>query len=185
MIEQLKNWDEQLFLWLNGLGHPALDDSMLFLSAKLVWIPLYALLIFLLYKHYGNHFWQPLLAVIVVIVITDQVTSSFMKPFFERLRPCRTPSLEGLMINVGKCGGKYGFASSHAANTFGLASFFFFFTRIRKYAWLFVWAALVSYSRIYLGVHFPGDILMGGLIGLTAGWGVAVLLRKQHKFTRK
>lgn len=170
MIEQLKDWDQQLFLWLNGLGHPALDDVMLFLSAKLVWIPLYALLIFLLYRQYGLQFWKPLLAVILVITIADQATSSFMKPFFERHRPCHDSSLDGLMINVGKCGGKYGFASSHAANSFGLASIFFFLGESKKYAWLFVWAALVSYSRIYLGVHFPGDVVVGAFVGFSSGW---------------
>ncbi len=178
MIQQLAAWDEQLFLWLNGLGHPALDSTMLFLSAKLVWIPLYLLLIFLLYKHYGLQFWKPLLAIIIVVTIADQSTSGFMKPFFERLRPCHDTSLDGLLVNVGKCGGKYGFASSHAANTFGLASFFFFLTGIRKYAWLFVWAALVSYSRIYLGVHFPGDILVGGIIGIFSGWLIASIGRQ-------
>ncbi|MCP4461135.1 MAG: phosphatase PAP2 family protein [Cytophagales bacterium] len=179
MIEQLKNIDEQLFIWLNGLGHPALDGIMIFLSAKLVWIPLYGLLLFLLYKHYGIQFWKPLLAVVIVIVIADQTTSGFMKPFFERLRPCRDPLLEGLVINVGKCGGNYGFASSHAANTFGLASIFFFLTLNKKYFWLFAWAGLVSYSRVYLGVHFPGDILVGGIIGLGAGWLVAHIM---HRF---
>jgi len=175
MIEQLKDWDQQLFLWLNGVGHPALDDVMLFLSAKLVWIPLYALLIFLLYRRYGIQFWKPLLAIILVITIADQVTSSFMKPFFERLRPCHDASLDGLLINVGKCGGTYGFASSHAANSFGLAMIFFLLSECKKHIWLFVWAALVSYSRIYLGVHFPGDILVGAIIGVGAGYLVFML----------
>lgn len=180
MIEQLKDWDAQLFLQMNNVGHPALDSVALLLSAKLVWIPLYVWLIFLLYKHYGVQFWKPLLAIIVVIVISDQVTASFMKPFFERLRPCHDPLLEGLMINVGKCGGRYGFASSHAANTFGLASFFLFLTGMKKYRWLLLWATLISYSRIYLGVHFLGDVLVGGLIGVGAGWLVALVLKRSQ-----
>ncbi len=178
MIEQLKEWDHQLFLWLNGLGHPALDSIMLFFSAKLVWVPLYLGLIFLLYRHYGTQFWKPLLLIILAIVLADQITSTFMKTFFERLRPCRDPQFDGLMTLVGKCGGKYGFASSHAANTFSLATFFLFLTRIRWYYFLVLWAMVVSYSRVHLGVHFPGDILVGALIGTALGYGLARLGQK-------
>ena len=177
-MESLITWDQEVFLALNGLGHPYLDQAMLFLSAKLVWIPLYVFLIYLLYRHYGRKFWIPLVLVIVAVALSDQVTSGFMKPFFERFRPCKDPLLMDQVINVGKCGSKYGFASSHAANTFAVAVFFFALLR-NKWLWLLVaWAALVSYSRIYLGVHFPGDIIVGGLIGTLFGWLLVLAARK-------
>lgn len=170
MIDQLKEWDEQLLLILNGLGHPHLDGVMIFLSAKLVWVPLYLGLIFLLYKHYGSAFWKPLILVIVAIALADQVTSSFMKPFFERLRPCTDSSLVDMLVIPKGCGGKFGFASSHAANTFALAIFYLQLSKTRWF-WLLVgWAAMVSYSRVYLGVHYPGDILVGALVGSILGF---------------
>ncbi len=183
MIETLSNIDRELFLWLNSKGHPHLDGIMLFLSAKLVWIPLYLGLIYLLYRAYGLNFWKPLLAVIIAVTIADQTTASFMKPFFERLRPCKDPSLDGLMINVGKCGGKYGFASSHAANTFALAIFYFSLFRFRWYYLLILWAALVSYSRIHLGVHYPSDVLVGALVGGLSGCSLAWLVRKYGRLS--
>jgi undecaprenyl-diphosphatase len=96
-----------------------------------------------------------------------------MKPFFKRLRPSRDPALKELVHTVnGYKNGKYGFASRHAANTMGIA-FFFWLLFANRYRWiwiLFIWATVVSYSRIYLGVHFPGDILVGMLIGILSGY---------------
>lgn len=172
MIDSIKQIDIDLFLWLNGQGHPLLDDFMLFMSAKMVWAPLYLLLIYLLYREYSWQFWKPLILIIIAVTLADQTTSSFMKPFFERLRPCHDATLEGV-INVGKCGGRYGFASSHAANTFALATFYFTLFRNKWAGVLLVWAAVVSYSRIYLGVHFPADILVGGLLGAIFGFSMA------------
>lgn len=170
MLEWLIATDKALFLWLNSLGHPHLDGFMLWMSHKFIWIPLYAYLIYRLYRQYKWQFYIPLLLLILVIVIADQGTSGFMKPFFERPRPCHEPSLQGLMTLVGGCGGHYGFASSHAANTIGLAMFFVWMEKTRFSALLLLWALLVSYSRIHLGVHYPGDVLVGGLVGAAGAW---------------
>ena len=170
MLEWLIDLDKDLFLFFNGLGHPFLDTIMIWLSDKYIWFPFYGYLIFRLYQHYKWQFYQPLIALILVIIIADQTTSGFMKPFFERLRPCHEASLAELIVLVKGCGGTYGFASSHAANTFGLATFFFLIERSKFSVIMIVWALLVSYSRIYLGVHYPFDVVVGGMVGMAAAF---------------
>ena len=173
MIDQLIELDKELFFFLNGLHAPWLDTIIVLLSKTWVWIPLYILLLYHILKVYKMNSWAILLAIGFTILLTDQITSSFMKPFFERLRPSREPSLEGLIHIVnGYRGELFGFASSHAANTFGTAMFLTLLFRNTKpwIGWLFLWATIVSYTRIYLGVHYPGDILAGGAIGILCGW---------------
>ncbi len=178
MIDWLKDIDTQLFLALNAAGSPILDQPMIWLSDKYIWIPLYGFLIYQLIRKTGWKFYGPLIAAIILITITDQVTSTFMKPFFERLRPCHEPALEGLMIAVKGCGGPFGFASGHAANSVGLAFFFHFIFGNKYTLLLLLWAALVSYSRVYLGVHYPGDILVGGIIGWLSATLVFTLMQR-------
>lgn len=178
MLEWIKNIDSEIFLALNGLGSPFLDLPMIWLSDKYIWIPMYAFLVYQLVRKTGWKFYVPLIGIILVITLCDQITSSFMKPFFERPRPCHEPNLVGLVNIIKGCGGPYGFASGHAANSFGLAFFFHFIFRNKYTSALLIWAALVSYSRVYLGVHYPGDIIVGGSIGWLAAFSVFQLIQR-------
>ncbi|HCX24274.1 MAG: phosphatase PAP2 family protein [Flammeovirgaceae bacterium] len=167
MLDWLKEIDLNLFLEVNGLGSPYLDGFMIFMSKKLVWIPLYLLLTFRLYQKYDIKVYQPLIAMGLIILCSDQTTSHFMKPFFERYRPCKDPELEGMVMIIDKCRGLYGFASGHSANAFAVAGFFFYQDKKWIGIPLLFWAATIAYSRVYLGVHYPGDVLVGSLIGLS------------------
>lgn len=184
MIEQLKIWDEDLFLWLNSFHTDWLDVINFQLSQTYTWLPFYAILIFFIYKVEQKNSWWVIGGVALTILISDQFTSGFMKPFFERLRPCHDERWDGIIHNYLRCGGLYGFASSHAANTFGLAAFLNLKMKgkLRLLPWLFLWAAVISYTRIYLGVHYPLDILVGALVGVAAGlisWFVIVFVRRE------
>src|SRR5688572_1677837 len=173
MIDHIIEIDEQLFLILNRMHDSWMDPVMWLFSKTEASIPLYAFLLFHIYKVYKEKTWGILLSVGLLILMTDQSTSGLMKPFFERLRPSHEPTLEGMVHIVnGYSGGKYGFASSHAANTFGVAMFLSCLLKLEKpwISWLFLWAAFISYTRIYQGVHYPGDIIVGALIGVAFGW---------------
>jgi undecaprenyl-diphosphatase len=177
MLDQLIEFDKKLLLFLNSFHTSWLDPIMYFLSQTEAWLPLYVFLLYLIIKEYKKETWIVLLGIVLTILLADQITASVMKPYFERPRPSHEPTLQGLVHLVHRfsgeiySGGKYGFASSHAANTFGVATFFLLLFKTKKewIGWLFLWAATMSYTRIYLGVHYPGDILVGGLVGVLSG----------------
>ncbi|WNB17481.1 phosphatase PAP2 family protein [Marivirga arenosa] len=168
MLESLIEFDQQLFLWLNGFHADWLDPIMLFITKRNPWIPLYALILFFVIKQLRWQSWSMLIAFAVLITLADQAASGFFKPFFERLRPCHEPSIQAMVHMVKGCGGKFGFASSHASNTIALATFLWLIYRNVYAKMMIVWAIVVSYSRIYVGVHYPGDIIMGAILGILA-----------------
>lgn len=153
---------------------------MLFFSNSKVWIPLYLLLIILIFRKNKNN--KPLAFKYIFIILlalgfSDYIASGIFKPYFQRLRPCQ--DILNQMILVGKCGGKFGFASSHAANSFAL--FFMIFKIFGRANYLsilmLIWAIIVSYSRIYLGVHYPGDVLVGSLLGILISYSIFELFK--------
>lgn len=171
-MEWLKELDTSLFLFLNGLHTPFWDGIMAGVSGKLIWLPLYLFILYLLYRRYGYKTLVLLFFIVLLISLSDQLSVKAFKDVFQRLRPCHEPSLAGLVHTVNnKCGGSWGFVSSHASNSFAVALFSLLLIRDKRFTMgILFWAFWVSYSRVYLGVHYPGDILGGALLGTFVGW---------------
>jgi undecaprenyl-diphosphatase len=174
MLEHINELDTVIFLFLNNLGTETWDPFWIKMSEVFIWIPLYLALIaglFFLFKP-KTALWA-ILIISLNVVFTDQGSVRLFKNQFERLRPCHEESIKDQVRLVkGHCGGQYGFISSHASNTFGIAVLIGLLYR-RRWPWVFyamlVWASVVSYSRIYLGVHYPTDIYFGALYGSFIG----------------
>ena len=167
-MEEIILEDKQAMIFLNNLGSSTFDPFWILVSEKWFWIPLYVIFLYFLYKNFNKKsLFYILLFVALGITASDQIANIF-KFGFERLRPCHDPSLEGLLREV-KCGGKFGFYSAHSSNSFFVATYLTILLgkKIKQLPYfLFVWAAIVAYSRVYLGMHFPGDIIVGAIMGI-------------------
>jgi undecaprenyl-diphosphatase len=173
MLEHLEYLDERLLLYLNERHNAFFDVIMYWASDEYFWIPFYAGLAVLLFRKYRFTAWYILVCIAMLITASDQLSSNLIKNWVRRLRPSHVPWLvDRIHLSMAGPGGLYGFVSSHAANSFALATFLVMLlpSEYKKLKYVLVgWALLVSYSRIYNGVHYPADVIGGAVLGILLG----------------
>lgn len=187
MINELANIDQTIFLFFNGMHTTFGDYFMSVFTGKWIWVPMYAAILYVLLRNFN---WKVVLGCLVAIALTitfaDQVCATLIRPMVERLRPSNPDNPISDLVHIvnGRRGGSYGFPSCHASNSFGLAFFLVFLFRQRRLSlFICLWATLTCYTRIYLGVHYPGDLLAGTVVGLCGAALMYYLLRKVTKGT--
>lgn len=170
LIQSLNLFDTGLLLFFNSMHNSFFDGFMYGFTQILVWVPLYISVIYVLIKTKKFDALWLILSLVLCVVICDQISSGIIKNTVQRLRPSHEPSLNGMVHLVnGYTGGRFGFVSSHAANTFGFALMSALLVRKRNFTvMIVVWSLINCYSRIYLGVHYPFDIAEGLLVGTLA-----------------
>ena len=182
ILEWLDKMDKNLFRIIHSDGAvPALDGIIVLLRNPYTWIPLYVFIVFWLFRYHRQYAWQFIILSLICFSVTDLVSAKVLKPMIGRLRPCYDPDLAAVLRNLIPCGGKYSMPSSHASNHFGLAVFWFFSVRImsrRKWYWLFFWALLIGYAQVYVGKHYPFDILAGALLGIVAASMIVIIFKQ-------
>lgn len=181
MLHNLESLDESLFLLLNGKHNAFFDVIMYWASNQFIWIPLYVWLFYFLYRHFRLTAWYYAFWLILLELTSDQLSSHLIKNWIRRPRPSHVSSLMPYIhLSPAGPGGEYGFVSGHACNSVALAVFVWLtlspgYHGLRRA--LLLWAGLISYSRVYNGVHYPGDVLAGALLGALIGCGFASLFK--------
>lgn len=174
MMETLVHLDQELFMAIHlGWACEVLDVIAPWLRNKLFWVPMYVFVLSYIWYNKRPYLLGFVLSVALLITVSDTISSKIIKPAVERLRPCNTPGIMEEIRPLVRCGSGFSFTSSHATNHFALAIFMMgtFSFRQKRWKWLWVlWAASISLSQVYVGVHFPVDILLGGLLGAGLGW---------------
>jgi undecaprenyl-diphosphatase len=174
VFDRIVDADRSAFLAINGAHTPQLDTVMWYVSDLRLWFPVYAIFLLLIRSRWGwRGLWWSLPVIALMILCSDSGSVVLFKNTVHRLRPCHAADLQGLVHLVRDyCGGDYGFVSAHASNHFAIAAFMIGMLQ-RKPWWavvlLFGWAALIGYSRVYLGVHYPGDVIVGAIFGAAVG----------------
>jgi membrane-associated phospholipid phosphatase len=182
MKEWLHNIDYKLFFLVNDTWKNSFFDTIMpWMRNPATWIPLYILLLLLYIKDFRKNVLWVLLFAGITILLTDQISAHVIKLLVHRLRPCNRPELLGQIHVLVNCGSGYSFVSSHATNHFGLALFFIGLSG-KKYKWFapvfLLWAAIISYAQVYVGVHFPIDVICGGILGAAIGVTTAYFCNK-------
>lgn len=176
LLESLNQFDTNIFMALNGAHSPFFDHFFVFFTSKEVWFPLYLLLVWLIIRKYKMQALWVLIILIIGVIISDQL-SGLIKDLVGRMRPSHELSLAGLVHVPGEKGGSFGFYSGHASNSMFLAVIVGMLAkRKRIWALMLLWSLLTCYSRIYVGVHYFFDVLVGAIMGALLGWGLYRLL---------
>lgn len=183
MFSEIESIDKQIFLWINQQSSNSFFDALMpFVRNSNNWIPLYALMIILAIKQEQKKVWIWLVFALLTILITDQVSSHLIKPLVQRLRPCADPNFKNeVRLLLPNCSQGFSFTSSHATNHFGIAIFFMnsLKSTLKKWKFLFLfWAAIIAYAQVYVGVHYPFDVLSGSVVGITLGTLTVTIYRK-------
>src|SRR5436190_22323546 len=184
MPEDLNNWDKQLFYNINSVWtNSFLDHNLPWWRDSTTWYPVYLFLLIFILMNFGWRAWTWILFIILNVTVTDQFSSSVVKHWVPRLRPCQDPDMiDYIRMLLNHCSGGNSFPSSHATNHFGAAVFIFCTLKpyLRNRAYLFfLWAASVSYGQVYVGVHYPVDVIGGATIGSIIGYLMALIYRKK------
>lgn len=186
MLTTIQNLDRWLFYKINyEWTNSFLDTIFPFWREAITWAPLYVFLLVFVLANFGKKAWPWIIGLIITVVLTDQVSSSIFKPLVNRLRPCHDIQLaDHIRLLLNNCSDSRSFTSSHATNHFGIAFFIYFTLRpyIKKWGYgFFLWAASISYGQVYIGVHYPTDVICGALLGSMIGYMTSSYFNKKYR----